>query len=94
MSTFYKCEHGEPCCGICVRGAKTENNRLEAERDSLAKEVQRYVNEFANVQRVIAWMNDPKRKPAMLAFTEGCERQIAYTFEAALDPAADGEGGK
>jgi hypothetical protein len=37
--------------------------------------------DHANADRVIAWINEPKRKPAMLAFTEGPERQIAYAIE-------------
>lgn len=32
-------------------------------------------------QRVCAWMRDPQRKPAVLAFTAGPERQLAYAFE-------------
>lgn len=27
------------------------------------------------------WINDPNRKPAITAFTEGLERQIAYAIE-------------
>lgn len=43
------------------------------------------VNEHANASRIIEWMNDPKRKPALHAFTEGPERQIAYIFERYLE---------
>jgi len=38
-------------------------------------------NVHADFKRVIEWMNDPKRKPAMLAFTAGPERNIGYAFE-------------
>lgn len=38
-------------------------------------------NHHANVNRIIEWINDPKRKPAVHAFTEGPERQIAYAVE-------------
>ena len=41
----------------------------------------RYVNDFANAKRLIEWLEDPKRKPANTAFTEGMERQLAYRFE-------------
>lgn len=47
-----------------------------------AGELNRKIDACANAERVIAWMKDPKRKPANLAFTEGPERQIAYQFEA------------
>lgn len=37
-------------------------------------------------KRVLAWLKDPKRKPAHLAFTEGDERQAAYLIEEAERP--------
>lgn len=39
------------------------------------------VNYYADAARVILWMRDEKRQAASSAFTEGPERQIAYTFE-------------
>lgn len=39
------------------------------------------VNRHADVDRVVAWINDPKRKPSYTTFTEGPERQIAYAVE-------------
>lgn len=39
---------------------------------------------LADAERVLAWIDDPARKPAVLAFTEGNERQIAYRFEMLL----------
>lgn len=63
--------HVHAClCGCCTL--------LEAERDGLKIQC---VNEHANAQRLIDWMNDPHRKPAIIAFTEGPEKQIAYAFE-------------
>lgn len=41
-------------------------------------------NRHADADRVVAWINDPKRKPSYTAFTEGPERQIAYAIEAVL----------
>lgn len=45
--------------------------------------------------RVIAWIDDPNRKPANVAFTAGDERQIAYRFEmaSAAAPAIADEAG-
>ena len=37
-------------------------------------------------KRVLAWLKDPRRKPAHLAFTEGDERQAAYLIEEAERP--------
>lgn len=58
---------------------------LATERDAFGKKEceakVRCVNEHANAQRLIAWMNDPHRKPAIIEFTEGPEKQIAYAFE-------------
>lgn len=39
-------------------------------------------NEYANVERVTDWLRMPR--PATLAFTEGPERQLAYSIEARL----------
>lgn len=41
-------------------------------------------NHLANVRRVLDWLDDPRRKPAENAFTEGPERQLAYRFESML----------
>lgn len=54
---------------------------LEAEL--LAMRVER-ANHLADVRRVLEWFNDPSRKPAVNAFTEGPERQLAYRFESML----------
>lgn len=43
---------------------------------------------FCDAERLIAWIDDPKRQPAVHAFTEGHERQIAYRFEDALGKVA------
>lgn len=44
----------------------------------------RCVNNHASADRIIAWLQDDNRKPAMTAFTEGPERQIAYEVERLL----------
>jgi hypothetical protein len=44
----------------------------------------RCVNEHADAERLVEWINDPQRKPAYLAFTEGPERQVAYAVEGLL----------
>lgn len=53
---------------------EAEVHRLKVER----------ANRLADVERVVAWMNDPKRKRAVHAFTDGPERQIAYWVEMRL----------
>lgn len=58
-----------------------ENGRLKAE--NLALRIER-ANKLADAERVCAWIDDPSRKRAVLAFTEGAERQIAYRFEGLL----------
>lgn len=54
---------------------------LEAELHALKVE---HANRWANVERIAAWLDDPSRKRAVNAFTEGTERQIAYRFERLL----------
>lgn len=54
---------------------------LEAEL--LAMRVER-ANHLADVRRVLEWLDDPRRKLAVNAFTEGPERQLAYRFESML----------
>lgn len=41
------------------------------------------MTDTADASRVLAWMRDPNRKPAQLAFTEGPERQADYWIEIA-----------
>jgi hypothetical protein len=53
----------------------------EDEIARLKGEVERLESDKWNAERVIAWIDDPNRKPAMHAFTAGNERQIAYRFE-------------
>lgn len=53
---------------------EAEVHRLKVER----------ANRLADVERVVAWMNDPQRKRAVNAFTDGPERQLAYWVEMRL----------
>lgn len=55
----------------------------ELEADLLALRIER-ANHLADVRRVVAWLDDPRRKFAVNAFTEGPERQLAYRFESLL----------
>lgn len=65
-----------------------KNPLIQSSYDELESELfamrEDRVLRLADAQRLIAWLDDPKRKPAMLAFTEGNERQIAYRFEQLL----------
>ncbi len=44
-------------------------------------ELEQQLTERADALRVIAWIRDPARRRANIAFTEGPERQIAYAIE-------------
>ncbi len=48
---------------------------MSAEREA------RCVSDHASVSRVSEWLNSKPRKPAILAFTEGPDRTMAYWFE-------------
>lgn len=39
-------------------------------------------------ERLVAWMKDPKRKPAILAFTDSACRDAARAFEEAINAPA------
>lgn len=52
----------------------------ERERAKFECEVE-CVKKYVNAERLIEWMDNPERKPAIHAFTKGSERQIAYRFE-------------
>lgn len=39
------------------------------------------VGKHADAERLVAWINDPQRRPAITAFTEGPNRQVAYAVE-------------
>lgn len=65
-----------------------EVKRLKKRILTLTREITRLAidrtTNWARADRVTAWMRDPNRKSANLAFTAGPERQIAYYFEMAL----------
>lgn len=63
------------CCGGVMGKASSRSQYLD-----LIKE---RIND-TSVTRLIEWVNDPKRKEAVFAFTEGPARQLAYAIEAAL----------
>ena len=60
---------------------KPTYEQLEAELCALRVE---RTNNLADISRVQAWLDDPKRKRAVNAFTESPERQMAYRFEQLL----------
>lgn len=63
--------HRKPSCAQKISSLESEKAELEM----------RLVNQYANAERLIAWINDPKRKMPIHAFTEGPDRQIAYAVE-------------
>lgn len=64
-----------------IRVLAAEYERIETENVALRQE---RAMRLADAERVCAWIDDPKRKAAVLSFTEGAERQIAYRFEGLL----------
>ena len=67
-----------------VRGLSAECDRLKHVEESYNALYSRqvdYINNYADARRVVAWADNPNRLPAVTAFTEGPERQIAYRFE-------------
>lgn len=54
--------------------------KLAEHEESLVALIKTYGN-MAAADRVIEWINNPKRQPAITAFTDGAERQIAYAVE-------------
>lgn len=50
-------------------------------RKELFDERMERTNHWAHAGRVIVWIGNPNRPPAVTAFTEGPERQIAYAIE-------------
>lgn len=58
---------------------------LRTEQDELVDERARRANNYADAGRVVEWIRSgATRKPAVGAFTEGPERQIAYAVEDVL----------
>lgn len=74
-------------CATCakeisdIKKANEKDVRIQTVMELQAK----CVNQHANAKMVIEWMNDSKRKPAITAFTEGPDRQIAYAFEMKIE---------
>jgi len=73
-------------CGQCAWDGYVWAVELLDEKDQKILDLElKLANKYANAERVIEWINDPTRKPAILAFTEGPERQIAYAVERIID---------
>lgn len=64
-------------CAALVADAKIH-------RDTGLELRQKEIIQYADAERLIAWIDDPDRMRANVAFTEGNERQIAYRFEQLL----------
>lgn len=56
---------------------------------ALCDEVDALRSDRWNASRVIEWLDDPRRSPAIHAFTAGNERQIAYRYERLLQDLRD-----
>lgn len=50
-------------------------------RKELFDERMERANHWVHAGRMILWITDKKRKPAVTAFTEGPERRVAYAIE-------------
>lgn len=88
LALLKKTEHSAdvPSRHIRIMAAELErlqavSSRLESENLTLRSE---RANKLADAERVCAWIDDPSRKRAVLAFTEGPERQICYRVEGLL----------
>lgn len=57
---------------------------LNVKDADLHAEQYKRVNEYARAALLVEWINNPKRKSAVHAFTEGPERQVAYAIEKKL----------
>ena len=85
----YKTQKWEAEPVSCIKAYATEDKAKIADLEDkikslnldLTKEKMLRVNEYANAARLVAWIIDPQRKPAITAFTEGPERQVAYAVE-------------
>jgi hypothetical protein len=64
--------------------ARTEIPRLIEALWTARHETRMQRVNLADPERVITWYLDPNRKPAVLAFTEGPERQMATLIERGL----------
>jgi hypothetical protein len=65
-----------------LRHKEVKNLHIEAIAQVLTAFAESHcVNYHADAQRLIAWLNDPKRKPAVTAFTAGQDRQVAFAAE-------------
>lgn len=75
-------------CGEYIDDCNCTLSRAIKERDDfrskLSNQIFWCVNQHADAGRVVAWLNDPNRPPAISAFSEGPDRQIAHAVERLL----------
>lgn len=58
-------------------------------RDQYLKMIETMASNNWDTSELIQWMNDDQRKEAILSFTEGPARQVAYAFESAIKRATE-----
>lgn len=68
---------GQASMAHAIGAMAKQRDTAIAERDALSREMLTP----AVFQRLLAWLREPKVRPASLAFTAGLERQIAYGLE-------------
>ena len=80
-------ERAAKLIGLCAPGPrKGLLDEIATEIEAAVSETQaNCVNTHASAERLIAWLKDRKRKPGIIAFTEGPERQVGYAVEAAME---------
>lgn len=83
-SDFVLFDDGKPA--RCFRFAHTTPDSSRA--DQLHTPPAFDPNKHCHALPVLDWLDDPDRKLAFFAFTEGLERQIAYRFEGAISGTA------
>lgn len=66
---------------VCPKHQEILRAYIKSLESQLASAQIACVNDHASVKRLTDWLNNPKRKPAIYAFTEGPERTMAYWFE-------------
>lgn len=81
LDLLKKTEHSSDVPSRHIRLMAAELERLQAENLTLRSD---RALRLADSELVCAWIDDHTRKRAVLAFTEGPERQIAYRFEGLL----------
>lgn len=74
-------ENGQRDYQRAMKEIEELREKIKTLRNELIIEQMERANHWVHAGRMVLWITDPNRKPAVTALTEGPERRVAYAVE-------------